>query len=569
MLVTPACRTLLLMVMILGLALPALAQEAPAPTARYTAERNLVVSALQTVLGVIREVLAEHDSGELGERLRAMRRHLTDATVPLGLAPGPVSTAREDDLRQLERLLLDLYDQLRDLRHELEDSERFALANRLYPIERSLRDALVTVRRLTAPDDASYAAAVDAGTLRSPRHEPAGRTTGRHRPPDRRPPFAHPARWRPDWDTPYAMVGEVWNRWPYPATALYRPIPAIRYNRVEGLVLGIGRGPLDWDSYERSRLYGQVAYAFGLERFRYEAGLEVRLGPRYGNDGFDVKLGGAYRKQTTTDDLWKSSWLENTAAALLFRNDFFDYFETEGWTIYAVTHLTPYLQAGAGFRQESHTQLNRTTSWSLFGGPGFRDNPDIRVGEMNTLALTLEGGRVEDFDDRPRGAGFRLEAEFGDGLGGDFGFNRYTGDLRLYLLPAGHTGLNLRLRGGLATGEVPPQKWFTLGGIGSMRAYPQNAFTGTRALLANAELAFYEDSPLDDLLWDGLYVFGLFDAGWTGAPGQAFALDDVLPAAGFGIGLDDRRLRLELVWPLRDPGTGTDPTLWLRITPAF
>ncbi len=189
---------------------------------------------------------------------------------------------------------------------------------------------------------------------------------------------------------------------------------------------------------------------------------------------------------------------------------------------------------------------------------------------MQSILFAFEGGRVESLSDLPRGAAFRLEAEFGDGLGGGFAFNRYVADGRLYLPLSYASSLGLRLRGGLATGDfVPLQKIFTLGGIGSVRAYPQNAFPGTRMLLGNAEYVLGDVALLDDL-FDGFQLLGFFDAGWVNTFGtDTFRLDDVLPAAGLGLGFDNRAVRLELAWPLRDLGDGRDPTLWLRISPSF
>lgn len=366
-----------------------------------------------------------------------------------------------------------------------------------------------------------------------------------------------------------AFVGDFGYRWPYAETSTYRPIPSIRYNRVDGLTIGIRRPPMDWDSYDRARVFGQVGYSFGLDEWRYEAGAEARLGQPYSYNDFDVKVGGAYRRETTTNDLWKASWAENSAAAFLFKTDFFDYFQTEGYTLYSVARLTPALQATIAYRSDDYTSLRRNASWSLFGGDDFRFNPGVREGRMQSMVLAIDGGQIRGLRWIPSGVAFRAEAELGDGLGGDFAFNRYQGDVRAYLRPSRDTGLALRVRGATSDGDVPVQKRFTLGGAGSLRAYPQNAFRGSRMLLANAEVTLYDVRLLDDI-FDQMALFGLFDAGWVNGPQDAsFDLKDAITSAGFGVAIADRQVRLELAWPLRDLGTGMEPTLWLRLNPTF
>ena len=88
-------------------------------------------------------------------------------------------------------------------------------------------------------------------------------------------------------------------------------------------------------------------------------------------------------------------------------------------------------------------------------------------------------------------------------------------------------------------------------------------------LLGNAEY-IVDGAPLDDDLLDDLFLVGLFDAGWVGDADRQFQTDDVLTSAGFGIGLDEREVRLDVTWPLRDiPATDSSPSIWLRITPNF
>ncbi|MBO6781092.1 MAG: BamA/TamA family outer membrane protein [Rhodothermales bacterium] len=366
-----------------------------------------------------------------------------------------------------------------------------------------------------------------------------------------------------------AYVGDFGYRWPFQETATYRPISSVRYNRVDGLTLGVRRQPMDWDSYDRARIFGQVSRSFGLDEWRYEIGGEARLGHSYRSQDFDLKVGGAYRLETATDDLWKASWAENTAAAFFFRTDLFDYYQTEGYTLYAQARLTPFLQSTVAYRSDDYKSLSRNASWSLFGGDSFRFNPAIDEGRMQSLVVALDGGRVRGLRWIPHGVAFRAEAEFGETFGGDFDFTRYIGDVRTYLRMGRDMGVALRFRGGTSQGDLPLQKTFTLGGAGSVRAYPQNLFRGSEMLLANAEITFYDVDPLDGIL-DGVALFGLFDAGWVDGPNNlAFETDDVITAAGVGIALDDRQVRFELAWPLRDLGTGLEPTLWLRFNPTF
>jgi hypothetical protein len=363
-------------------------------------------------------------------------------------------------------------------------------------------------------------------------------------------------------------VGDFAYRWPYKSVSVYRSIPAWRYNRVDGLVLGIRQKPLEWDAFERLGVYGQIGYAFAADRIQYEIGVEGRLGEPYGEEDFDVKIGGAYRHLTTTEDLWKSGWAENTLAAFFFDHDAFDYYHSEGWTVYTAARLGPYLLVSGGFRSEEHASTNQETRWSLFGRDHFRFNPPIDEGRMHSVVLVAEGGSVKRFHSLPSGAVFRIEAELGDGFGGDFAFNRVLADGRAYIRTGNRTALALRIRGGRARGTVPIQKTFTLGGLGSVRGYPQNAFLGESMLLGNAEYSI-ADLRLFGGLFSRLQLAAFVDAGWAGGPRRSFDVDDVFTSVGAGIGFFDRRLRLDLAFPMSDRGGSREPSLWLRLVPAF
>ena len=603
--------------------------EKPVP---YQAERQFIESTLQTIVTVIQEATVEHESSGLGSRLRDITSSLARAAQLMDPTPsGTMATTQTDDLDELRRLLQSIAEQLEVVQEALEDEESYTLADQVRDIERDLRRAIREVDRVAeasedqnqehdhdaaAADDEHEARKEDEAWLRPGRYNDQRAEDDRARREDRQTKLeremediqddidaemeavreeiqdaideATDGRYdarerrakRRDWERKRrsndwwrytgAFVGDYSFRWPYRReTALYDTAPAIRYNRVEGPVIGIGRQPLNWNSYGRATVYGQVGYAFKLDEWRTTIGVETRVDNRRNTD-YGLKVGAAFRYNTDSRDTWKTSWLENSLAAFFFENDFFDYYEVEGWTFYAVQRISPYIQFSAGYRDEIYRTLDKNTGWSLFKGDGFAENPAIDDGDLNSLIFALEGGRVRGLHSLPRGIAFRAEVEISDGIGGDFAFNRYIGDARAYIPVTEFSSLGLRLRGGVTTGDfIPLQKQFTIGGIGSVRGYIQNSFLGSRMLLGNVEY-IVDGIDLFDDLFDDIQFIGFADFGWVNAFGtNEFDVDAVLPTAGFGIGLDDRDVRLELTFPLRDFGTGHDPSLWLRITPSF
>lgn len=365
-----------------------------------------------------------------------------------------------------------------------------------------------------------------------------------------------------------AFAGDLKGPWPFRhERALYPSTPAVRYNRVEGAVVGVQRHPMRWDSNDRHRVYGQVGYAFALERLRYAAGFEVRA-DQHAEANYGLKVGALYRHSTATNDAWKTSWLENSLGASLFNTDVFDYHDVQGWTLYATHRITRYAQLTTGFRTEDYSSLQQETTWSLFGGDRFTDNPTIDDGRYKAFVVALEAGRVANFKTNPRGAALRLDAELGQGLGNPIPYNRYQADARTYLPVTSFSTLGLRLRGGYSTNASPLQKQFTIGGIGSVRSYAQNGFAGPRTLIGNAEYII-DDVALFDNAFNDLALIGFVDAGWIGDADTRFAFDDVLPSAGFGVGLNDRTFRIDVAWPLRSIDGNSGPSIQLRISPAF
>ncbi len=518
---------------------------------------------VRSLVELLREAVLSAPEPDLGLRLRPLTQSLVafDATTP------------PDSFDTLEAQIQHVLDDVQRLRDDLRAEGAAVTAGRLDPIVEGLRDALSTARHVRTGQDAPphrFAQNRDYDSDDRAVEGREGEDTDWHTDEweehhddhadydnDRR------DRWK-RYQSRHALSSRIGEEvfW---EDALVRQSLPVRYNRVEGFYLGIKREPLEVNAWRPARIFGEAGYAFGLEKLRYSAGLDVRVTPP---GPYAVKVGGLYRHGTTTNDDWKANPIENALGSFFARSDFYDYYDTEGWTVYAEGQLHRMGRVQAGYRNEKHQPLTRNVTWAFFGGDAFRLNPLADAGRMHSFIGIAELGRVRGLTSLPRGAALRLEGEWGQGTGGDFDFTRLVADGRLYVPTSRQSSLSLRARAGTVVGDgIPFQKGFTLGGVGSVRAYPQNVFYGTQMVTATAEFALAQPGLLDDLL-DDLQLFGFADYGWTGNS-STFALNNGVADVGIGIGLDDRRVRLELAFPLRDEGYGLSPTLWLRIAPPF
>ncbi|NND69995.1 MAG: BamA/TamA family outer membrane protein [Rhodothermales bacterium] len=571
-----------------ALASPLSAQEfnRPEPN-QFLKERSMIETLLGSIVELVENAATLSTGSETRSRLTGMTNILSANSKSFR------SATTTSDNPDLEQTLRDALAEIQALRSDLSRKGDLDTSRRLEPIEDLIEEALDS---LSEPVGEVRAADEDFMPDVEPDDEPdteflepgvyteGDRSARQSDPEDRDRPrwwndndedSSRASRdwddWRQrrfdDYDFIDTYVGEFTYRWPFRESGIYRTTPAIRYNRVEGLVLGVRREPLEWDGYERARIYGMGGYAFGSDDWQYEIGAEARASSQvYKTSGPDLKIGGSYRRATYTNDLWKSTWSENSLAAFFFNYDFFDYYMVEGWTAYATAKLNQYVQITGAYRDEDYSSLEQNITWSLFGGDNFRFNFPVDSLSIQSVNLAVDAGRVSGLNYLPDGVAFRAEAELGKGFGDDYSFNRFTGDLRTYMRVSSQSSVGVRLRAGVSEGDmIPIQKMFTIGGIGSVRAYPQNVFFGDRIVVANAEYAFVQN-----WFWDELLITGFFDAGWTSTPSDnQFSTDDLFKSVGVSLGLFDRVVRLDLAFPLDDFGGDKDPTLWLRLAPAF
>jgi len=336
-----------------------------------------------------------------------------------------------------------------------------------------------------------------------------------------------------------------------------------RYNRVEGLVLGLNYPQRFYWSGHNIALFGSGSYGFAVHRWRGGLGLAQQFGN--GKNLFEVGIEG--HSLTDTRDQWLVDIGENNLAAIFLRDDYRDYFGREGfsgWIGLYKRWLKSDLQFQTAFLDDRYESLERNTNWSVFGSHKiFRDNPEILEGRMKSILATLKYHSTESRKIFTTGWSLCASTEIsGRSLGGDFDFNSYIIDVRRYQPISDYDNLNIRLRAGSATGDVPLQKAFDLGGFNTIPAFRFKEFVGNRMLLVNAEYVvngklFDNVEMVPSWLLRNVNIIFFADAGYIASAKSTDSFikgfKDVSSKTirsdwGIGIGTRDAKLRLGFAW---------------------
>lgn len=337
-------------------------------------------------------------------------------------------------------------------------------------------------------------------------------------------------RWSEDWDDDWDDDWDQnWDR--REATKRYKSL--VRYNRVEGLFIGAEFSRDYWRQNEPEKpfLFGHLGYSLSAKEFQYQAGFEK---------GFMSKsrlaLGAEYHRMIDSPDKWFISDEENSIAAFLIKEDFQDFYLREGWSAYFNQNVTTALQWTLGWENEQFHSVEKNTNWSLFGGKKkFRENPEMSTGECKGLSLKVSYDSRNSVRETTQGWYVQLEAErAGGSYEGDYDFDRLLLDVRRYQPLGFGDGLDLRLRIGAAKGDVPWQRRFYLGGIGTLRGFRYKSLPdgylspgGDQMILGQIEYRIGSQDFPDEI---GMGIFDFFnlilftDIGWVNETEQSGSL---------------------------------------------
>lgn len=353
------------------------------------------------------------------------------------------------------------------------------------------------------------------------------------------------------------------------------------FSPVDGLSLSVAFTAVAYDrsGFNYTFLGGFGSWKFGRSDGGYSLGMERPL-----LSNTRLFLGGEIHDVTTSDDMWRLVDIEQTVAALGFKNTFRDYYRRRGVQAHVGARPNAHNEFVASWRWDRHEPLPNETDFSLFRTDReYRPNPLVADAELGALVLAYSfdsRGLDEDsiserfsrhlVDDLFRGgrrnrSGVRVDwtSEIaGRAMGGDYEFTRHILNVRGATLLGRRQSVAARGIFGWSDGTLPIERQFGVGGVGSVRAYKFKESVGSRMMLFNADYALTLLGPTDpDESWLRLLLF--YDAGRVGHPLRGS--DDWLSSVG--VGLQTGPIRVE--WGFKTNDMSKSPQVLVRLGRTF
>jgi hypothetical protein len=343
---------------------------------------------------------------------------------------------------------------------------------------------------------------------------------------------------------------------------------ALRYNRAEGLFLGLGVSYVA-DPRVRSELTG--GYAFGDERGHL--GVDVRLDHA---GGTRVRAAAILHELRDIGIRPGMPGVLNTISSFSLGDDFLDPYYATGVRVGLERPVLASWTLGVQLATEHHESLRRVAETVLFDDvTSFRSVRPVDEGVL-VSAHTRLAHPLTEASPTAWGGSVALEAGWFDGdlfarPTAEAVARRRSTDLR--------TTARLRVATGLALGSPASQHLFLLGGRETLPGYDYRSFSGDAFVLTDFEATRTVAAP-----WIGVRLLGA--AGWTGwlddppgdpassRPGQpawttwnAHETRGIRTSVGAGTSLFYDLLRIDLVRGLNRGGAwqlqaSLNPSLW-------
>lgn len=367
------------------------------------------------------------------------------------------------------------------------------------------------------------------------------------------------------------------------------PIGLYHFNKVEGhaLNMGLSGGAL---LDRRFRFSYDTQYGFADERFKQDFYAEYLLG-KYRTTKLSLT---AYHSITNLfRDSDRYNKFTSTWEALTQRNDFREYYYTNGFEAMIASEIFPVLELRLGFMNRTDRSATNQTNYAFFDeeflifDPQPRHNPNEQVYDVRVNAV--KAGFKLDFRKYIEDGYFRRRVGFNNPLpvlsaqltlsdedfGSEMNFKMYEATLDGGFSTLGAMRMRYEIKGVYSDGAVPYQMLYSLPGNiessgknFSFRTLQFGEVYGDRVATIALQHDFRDDlfrwlsiPGLKDLQ---LQLGGHFTIGWLDLSSET---KEILPTgyiiiqhpyyeAGFSLGHILLPLKFEFTWRLNNPGFG-------------
>ena len=270
-----------------------------------------------------------------------------------------------------------------------------------------------------------------------------------------------------------------------------RLVTARTYNRVEGLPLLLG--PRAYLNFSWGRI---TADAMGVlrsaDRFELKSenlGHLLRLEVQFGGER-GIRLAGRMDDVIAPVEEWHLSDSEVGLASFLLHRDYRDYFNRHGGSLSATGFVGSHLEATLSWADETWSTPEARDPWSLLrDNQDWRPNPVLDAGRFHLVRAGVRYDTRNDESDPWSGWFVTGDYEYGVGRITTYGptsrairdinprgrnaYDRLLLDVRRYNRLSAEGQLNLRLVAGgwLSGDDLPLQRRFSLGSVGSLPGY--------------------------------------------------------------------------------------------------
>ncbi len=328
--------------------------------------------------------------------------------------------------------------------------------------------------------------------------------------------------------------------------------------------------------YNPISVYGYGGYATKSHRWIFSAGIDRKLinSGDIVSGGFLLIFGGKFFSTVGTKDEWLIPPNANTISALVWNNDYRDYFRHEGFEIYFDIYIDSKFFSGIQNIKLNYSNSNYTSETAKYikysawnKKRPFRENPPVYEGNLKSLSLTYKAGSfelVEGFRKSGIGVFFNFEKELKN-----FNYEILMAEFRARVNLSRYDNFGLRFKIASSDKILPKQKSFEIGGFGTLYAFPYKSFEGNKMMLANFE--YILKNPIEMLNFVNFFIF--FDAGYVNTiEGKITAgfkiknINEIKSDFGFGFGTESMKTRIYFAWRTDKK---TSPIIVIRLSNPF